>query len=219
VGKVAKLRDIVVLGLLSEQPRYGYEIKMIIDHIMSYFLDVSSGSLYYGIKKLQQMGYIEETTVEKVGRRPERSVYKITDEGHEYLEEQLPEFIFPRNVPFFPINTALFFLDTIPVDERIRRLVMWRERLLLSKEGLHKILDKYATDQNTWHVKILKHRLSYTEHELPFIEELLNELPGSEGYELSSADRRTVKRDYSQSFEKFDYSIYSGHLIEDELAE
>jgi DNA-binding PadR family transcriptional regulator len=74
VSRAIKLRDLVVLGLLREHPRYGYEIKMIIDHVMSHVIDVSSGSLYYGLKKLEERNLVEESAIEKVGRRPERSV-------------------------------------------------------------------------------------------------------------------------------------------------
>ncbi len=41
MSKSVKLRDLVVLGLLKENTRYGYEIKMIIDNVMSHVIDVS----------------------------------------------------------------------------------------------------------------------------------------------------------------------------------
>ena len=217
MGKTVKLRDMVVLGLLNEQPRYGYEIKMIIDHIMSHFLDISSGSLYYGIKKLQQSGYIEETTIEKVGRRPERSVYRITAEGKRCLAEQLPDYIFPRNAPFFPIHMALFFFDSLPVDERVRRLKMFQERLRISFDGVNSIIEKYQATASRWHIMILEHRNGYTGREIAFVDELLQEIPGSAKFQLTEADRREIKRDFDGTMQSFDYDLYLQRLLEEEF--
>src|SRR5210317_737627 len=111
MGRAVKLRDIVVLGLLRENPRYGYEIKMIIDNVMSHVIDISSGSLYYGLKKLQERGLVEEASVEKIGRRPERSVYNITAAGNKYLDDELPRVVFPRAQPYFPLDLALYFFQ------------------------------------------------------------------------------------------------------------
>ena len=35
MDKPTKLPELVVLGLLNEKPRYGYEIKTIVDHVMN----------------------------------------------------------------------------------------------------------------------------------------------------------------------------------------
>lgn len=208
MGKNAKLRDIVVLGLLHEQPRYGYEVKMIIDHVMSHFLDVSSGSLYYGLKKLQQEGFIEETTIEKVGRRPERSVYEITPTGRAMLEEHLPSYIFPNVKAFFPINVALFFLDAVSPIERVRRLKMWRERLKRSESTVTSIAAKYAESASWSHIMILKHQLHYIRSEFEFVDKLLSELPDGITYELDPADLEEVNAEMEAVIQQFDYGIY-----------
>lgn len=216
MGKPAKLRDIVVLGLLSEQPRYGYEIKMIIDHVMTHFLDVSSGSLYYGIKKLQQDGLIEETTIEKVGRRPERSVYRITAAGRQTLENQLPNYVYPIVTPFFPINLALYFFSAVPADQRTRRLKMWKERLKRSKQTMRGMIDSFNNHAAPSHLVILRHQIKYLDLELRFIDDLLAsdmELPP---YELTAADRAQVEAEYASITENFDYEIYH-QSTDDEL--
>ena len=65
---------------------------LIIDNVMSHVIDISSGSLYYGLKKLQERGLVEESSVEKIGKRPERLIYTITTEGQEYLDAETADF-------------------------------------------------------------------------------------------------------------------------------
>jgi len=205
-----KLRDIVVLGLLKMQPRYGYEIKMIIDHVMAHIIDISSGSLYYGIKKLQQQKYIEETSVERVGRRPERSIYKITDKGRALLSKQLPEVIFPYARAFFPLNLALYFFSEIPEQERVRRLVMWKERLKMTSHFVEKLKSEYGEDADHWHLRILDHQRKYYKMEEQFINELLREHGDQGSYKLTAEDKLEIEHQMEHLKSHFDYNTYIG---------
>lgn len=205
MGKSAKLRDIVVLGLLKEQPRYGYEIKMIIDHVMSHIIDISSGSLYYGIKKLQQSGCIEEASVEKVGRRPERSVYKITDAGLKLLDRELPKVIFPQARPTFPLNLGLYFFDVIGSGERQRRLRMWLERIDLTISFLEELKLRYKDEASQSHLLILDHNLCYYRAEQVFLADAIGHLFDNHEYQLTPQDREEVEAEIEKLRQQLNY--------------
>lgn len=192
------------------QPRYGYEIKMIIDHVMAHIIDISSGSLYYGIKKLQQQKYIEETSVERVGRRPERSIYKITDKGRALLAKQLPEVIFPFARAFFPLNLALYFFSEIPEEQRVRRLAMWKERLRLTGHFVEKLKTDYGDGADYWHIRILDHQRKYYKMEEQFINELLREHGDLGAYKLTDADKLEIEQQMDLLKSHFDYNTYIG---------
>jgi len=183
-----KLRDLVVLGLLRERPRYGYEIKTIIDHLMSHIIDVSSGSLYYGLKKLLQDGLIDEASVEKVGRRPERSVYRITQLGEEQLARELPRVIFPQAQPYFQLDLALYFFDLMDPKDRALRLTMRREYLVKTVDYLDEVENRYAAVSSKGPLYILLHVRHYVHMELEFIDQLLAELPEGVGLTLSQRE-------------------------------
>lgn len=205
MARSAKLRDIVVLGLLKEQPRYGYEIKMIIDHVMSHIIDVSSGSLYYGIKKLQQGGYIEEATVEKVGRRPERSVYNITEAGTKLFDRELPKVIFPRARPTLPLNLGLYFFDAIDRQEGQRRLRMWLERIRLTIDFVKDLKRRYKDSAPEPHLLILDHNLCYYDAEQKFLSETIKRMFKGEKCELTSRDLQEVEAEVEELKQQFDY--------------
>jgi DNA-binding PadR family transcriptional regulator len=180
-----KLRDLVVLGLLRERPRYGYEIKTIIDHLMSHIIDVSSGSLYYGLKKLLQDGLIDEASVEKVGRRPERSVYQITKLGEEQLSNELPRVIFPQAHPYFQLDLALYFFDLMDPQDRAKRLAMRREYLTKAHEYLDEVENRYSAVSSKGPLYIMLHIRHFFHMELEFIDTLLADLSDGQGLTLA----------------------------------
>lgn len=194
-----KLRDLVVLGLLTQQPRYGYEIKMIIDNVMSHVIDISSGSLYYGIKKLQQRGLVEEDSIEKIGRRPERSVYRITEPGKQFFSAELPRVIFPRARPYFPMDLALYFFEFMDKKEQARRLKMRLEYLKHLAKLLKQIKASSSSAAPDNQLFIFTHRLRYISMEQSFIKELLEHLVGQPDYQLNNADLYEI----GQEFEAF----------------
>jgi DNA-binding PadR family transcriptional regulator len=195
MSRTVKLRDIVVLGLLSENPRYGYEIKMIIDNVMSHVIDISSGSLYYGLKKLQERGLVEESSVEKIGKRPERSIYTITAEGQEYLDAELPRVIFPRAQPYFPLDLALYFFPFIPEKEQARRLKMRLEYIKQVQKFFLKSQQELEQIVPANQMFILKHRLQFIAMERKFIQEVSEKLVDASSYTLTTADQKEITRE------------------------
>lgn len=181
-----KQRDLVILGLLIEEQRYGYDIKNTVDAVMSHIIDVSSGSLYYGLRKLLEAGYVEEAAVEKVGRRPERSIYRVTEEGRTAFNKQLPETIFPQDQQHFAIDLALYFIDILDADEVDKQLKLRLESLRQAREYLSELLSieherKFQRRQRY----ILQHRLMFTNMETEFIQMLRSEMSKPAGHTYS----------------------------------
>jgi DNA-binding PadR family transcriptional regulator len=57
------------------------------------FLDLKRGSLYHAIERLRRQGAIAAVETTREGRRPERTVYRLTEAGaqlmHRWLEDML----------------------------------------------------------------------------------------------------------------------------------
>jgi DNA-binding PadR family transcriptional regulator len=91
------------------------------------------GSLYSVVGSLQKRGLIETSEVERDGRLPERTVYRITDAGrfeaHDWLAELLARPL--KEYPAF--EAALSFLPALTPDEVIALL---SERALELESGL-----------------------------------------------------------------------------------
>lgn len=73
----------VVLNLLAEKPRHGYEIIRELEQRFGGAYSPSPGTVYPTLSLLEDMGYARATAEEGSTRK----VFEITDEGRRYLEE------------------------------------------------------------------------------------------------------------------------------------
>lgn len=72
----------VILDLLKDQPRHGYDIIRALEDRMRGFYRPSPGSVYPTLQMLEDLGYV--TSSQQDGKR----VYSITDEGRRYVADQ-----------------------------------------------------------------------------------------------------------------------------------
>ena len=72
----------VILDLLKEKPRYGYEIIRALEEQSHGFYTPSPGVVYPTLQMLEEMGYA--SSVERDGKK----VYTITKEGRKFLSER-----------------------------------------------------------------------------------------------------------------------------------
>lgn len=83
---MARKTQYVILGLLTEQPLSGYDIKKIIDIRFKFFWNESYGQIYPELKQLIEKGYI--STLSNEADRG-KQLYKITETGFEHLKKWL----------------------------------------------------------------------------------------------------------------------------------
>jgi DNA-binding PadR family transcriptional regulator len=209
MDKPTKLPELVVLGLLNEKPRYGYEIKTVVDHVMSHIIDMTSGSLYYTLKKLREQELIEESGIEKIGRRPERSIYKITSKGKELLDRDLPGLVFPHARPFFPVDAALYFFQFLDRKATARRIQMRLKYLEMLRGWMSDFEKVYATHAPEAHMFIVKHHSEFNDMEAAFLKDMQSKLV-REKYELNDRDLAEVEREYEDMKSRVRYDTFLG---------
>ncbi|HEX7239530.1 MAG TPA: PadR family transcriptional regulator, partial [Longimicrobiaceae bacterium] len=73
---------LVILSLLAEKPRHGYEIIKELEDRVGGAYSPSPGTVYPTLSLLEDLGYATARTEEG-----NRKVYEITDEGRRHLEE------------------------------------------------------------------------------------------------------------------------------------
>ena len=72
----------VILDLLKDKPRHGYDIIRELEELSYGFYKPSPGVIYPTLQMLEEMGYA--TSTEQEGKR----IYSITEEGLKFLENQ-----------------------------------------------------------------------------------------------------------------------------------
>ena len=93
------------------------------------FLDLKRGSLYHAIERLRRQGAIDPVETVREGRRPERTVYRLTEAGERQMLQWLQEMLAkPVREPtqFF---AALSFLAQL-TPENVRGQLEQRAALL-----------------------------------------------------------------------------------------
>ena len=112
-----------VLNLLSEQPMHPYEMQ----HLMrerghDRVIKLKGGSLYSTIERLTAAGLIRTVETSREGRRPERTIYALTETGRQELGVWLRELL-SRPMEEYPwFGAALAFLALLPPGEVLRLL-------------------------------------------------------------------------------------------------
>ena len=79
--------EMLILALVEDRPRHGYEIAKLIEQRSDGVLQFHVASLYPLLYRLEKRGLIEGHWVEKASQR-RRRFYKLTNAGHEILKEQ-----------------------------------------------------------------------------------------------------------------------------------
>ncbi|MET8149201.1 PadR family transcriptional regulator [Actinoplanes sp. NPDC049668] len=77
----------MVLGILAEEPSYGYAILKRINELSGGELDWTEGLLYPLLHRLERLGHVESSWQTVTGER-RRKYYRITDQGLAEFAEQ-----------------------------------------------------------------------------------------------------------------------------------
>lgn len=112
-----------VLSLLLESPMHPYEMKMRIkERGHEQVIQVRGGSLYDTVERLHRQGLIQPRETEREGRRPERTVYTITDAGRDELRAWLRQLLAEPAHEYPKFAAALAFMLTLDREEVVRLL-------------------------------------------------------------------------------------------------
>jgi len=128
-----------ILELLDEEPQHPYEMasRMRMRH-HDEFIRLNFGTLYHSVEVLERNGWIEPLEREREGRRPERTIYKLTDSGREVLTSTLSELLRQPRKEYPHFAAGLMFMHHLPATEAAARL---RERIT----ALDVIVGKFET--------------------------------------------------------------------------
>jgi DNA-binding PadR family transcriptional regulator len=92
--KVPNPLALAVLGTVAERPMHPYEMaSMIRSRGKESSIKIKWGTLYTVVDNLDKHGLIEATETVREGRRPERTVYTITEAGRAELHDWLRELV------------------------------------------------------------------------------------------------------------------------------
>jgi PadR family transcriptional regulator, regulatory protein PadR len=80
--------ELIVLTILQEQPRHGYDIGRLIEIRSQGRLQFRITSLYPVLYRMENRGWIRSRWLEKEGAAQRRNYYSLTPKGEKILVEQ-----------------------------------------------------------------------------------------------------------------------------------
>jgi DNA-binding PadR family transcriptional regulator len=112
-----------ILKLLQERPMHPYEMQQLIrERGVEHVVKVRAGSLYHSVERLGVAGLIEQVETGREGRRPERTVYAITERGRDEYGANLRELVRHPQEEYPVFAAAVEMLHSLDREEAVRLL-------------------------------------------------------------------------------------------------
>jgi DNA-binding PadR family transcriptional regulator len=112
-----------VLNLLNERPMHPYEMCALMrERGHGRAFAIKESSVYDTVARLADRGFIEPVEVSRAGRRPERTVYALTDSGREETAVWLRELIREPAANYPALAAPLMFIYALGRDQAIAAL-------------------------------------------------------------------------------------------------
>jgi DNA-binding PadR family transcriptional regulator len=152
-----QIAELIILGLLKEGKKHGYEIKQIIDERMALIAEITSGTVYYTLAKLQREGCVKGKKV-KSGNRPEKNIYELTKIGEEKFKELLKEVLFIDERPYYSFDLALYFMKYANRKDVISAIEYKMKRIKDYYKFIEELEKKYPKNLWPYYWKKIKER-------------------------------------------------------------
>src|SRR5258708_14926453 len=126
-----------ILELLDERPMPPYELAATMrDRHHDEFIRLNFGTLYHTVEVLERNGLVVSVEREKEGRRPERTIYELTEPGRELLVKVVSDILARPTREYVNFAAGLMFMHHLEahqaaqlLDERVAALAAKTEKL------------------------------------------------------------------------------------------
>jgi DNA-binding PadR family transcriptional regulator len=173
--KVGNPLALAVLGCLAERPMHPYEMSTTMRERGKHeSIKLNYGSLYTVVESLLKHGMIAVRETVREGRRPERTVYEITEAGRLELTDWLSDLISTPVKEFSAFEAGLTLMGGLGPDDAVRLL---RQRAFTLRATLHagREMLRQAEEMGVARLFLIEadYRRGQVEAELEFTEKLM----------------------------------------------
>ena len=130
--------EILILAMLRQGQRHGYEIKKDIDRSLGGMVTLNNKTLYLALKRFEEMGAVTRQVIPQEGK-PNRHLYQLTERGAELLQVSLRDFPPEQAGSDTEFFTRVAFFDLLEAHEREAILNKRLAYLEACLEYLHKL--------------------------------------------------------------------------------
>lgn len=161
-----------ILGILTYGPITGYDLKKIFDKSISQVWAASLSQIYRELSGLEKKGYVS-SSIQKQEDRPDKKIYKITQQGRNVFSRWLSDFpeklSFPKRDEFM---LRIFFGSRLEKDQLINefeRFISQKKKHLETLKEIEKSFDTCSSQFNVesaekeelfWHLTIKRGQMT-----------------------------------------------------------
>ena len=138
---------LAVMNLLMERPMHPYEMKSKMkERGHDQVIRLKGGSIYDTVVRLEEGGFIKSQETSREGRRPERTVYAITEAGRDEIKGWLRELLSEPVHEYPQFAAALAFVGGLTKEEVVHSLQLRMVGLEARIAAVDTQLKSLATD-------------------------------------------------------------------------
>jgi len=204
MAKRTDVLDHTVLGVLSDGPLHGYELRKRLTAILGPFRALSFGSLYPCLHRLTDTGLIEQIdTVDRedivgVSTKRARIVYALTPEGKETFAAWVAD-SGPDAWEDEAFAARLAFFSRTEAAVRLRILEGRRARLEERLSALQASIDRTQERMDVYAERLQQHGIEGAEREVSWLEDLIatersTRVERKEARAVRKAAKKSVKK-------------------------
>src|SRR5436305_8885656 len=110
---------LLVLGVVRIfEPVHGYDVRReLLSWRVDQWANVAPGSIYNALKSMTRDALLEIVGTDQVGGRPERTTYRLTNEGENEFQALLREALWHVRPAVDPLMPALCFMPVLKREE------------------------------------------------------------------------------------------------------
>lgn len=173
------LLPLILLGLLRDSKKTGYELKKDFDTEIGEFWSVKHSQIYLELKRLTELGEIKAVTG-FFGSKVEKTYYEITKQGKERFSKWQSSFQNELAVNKDEFVLKLYFIKD-KSDERLGQLLknqyeLHLEKLLHLRQRMKDVFSTIDKDKNYGHYLILNHAIKREEEYTQWLDDSLGNL-------------------------------------------
>lgn len=172
--------ELAILSLVAEHPRHGYEIERTIEEReMRDWTEIGFSSIYYLLKKLENIGLVESHLHQPKGRGPARKVYQITPAGRKAQMAATLETLSEPQQRHTSFLLGLSNLSAVPPEQALSALRAYRDSLIergeyvAARTNVQSPLPDFVES-------MFDYSLTLIQAELTWVEEFIQELSARE---------------------------------------
>lgn len=174
--------DIILMGMLTEEPHNAYEINKIIEARRTRtWLKISTAAVYRNLRRLHSDGHLEAHTTRE-GLKPHKTVFSITPEGREYFLEILRESAHSPVGLHFDFDAWVAHIHHLRPEEALQMLDSLRMQLGAIRDELEVVSSFHQGDLPVGAAALVELRLNMLRATLEWVD----------GFEIDESSERLV---------------------------